>query len=171
MSKDMKLIMERFRKNLNEMPAGLGMPLTVGAATAGGKAEKAANEKAKEKEKIKAANNKLLKQLVMMGSEPQFIELDPGDIKGAKIDANLAELMNGHLRDYLNDPKLGDASVQAGLEFMFQNGKITYGDYRTGKAAKINPGLFAGFLSKVLVTDDLSSPARDTIGFRDILGI
>ena len=32
MSKDMKLIMERFRKSLNEMPTGI-MPVSIGAAT------------------------------------------------------------------------------------------------------------------------------------------
>ena len=60
MSKDMKLIMERFRKSLNEMPAGLGMPLKVGAATAAGKvdaARKAAEDKKeKERQALAAAN-------------------------------------------------------------------------------------------------------------------
>ena len=43
MSKDMKLIMERFRKSLNEMPTGI-MPVSIGAATPIG----SATEKAKE---------------------------------------------------------------------------------------------------------------------------
>lgn len=164
MSKDMKLIMERFRKSLNEMPAGV-MPLTVGAATAAGKAEKA-------KEEIKLANNKLLKKLSLMGSKPQFIELEPGDIKGAKLGfEHLADTMSSFLRDYRNNPKTPPLPGGATVEFIVQNGKIIYGDYNTRKAVKISPAFFAGMLGQALQQAGLSDYANETIGFRDILGI
>ena len=167
----MKLIMERFRKSLNEMPAGV-MPLTVGAATAAGKAEKAEKAKEKAKEEIKLANNKLLKKLVLMGSKPQFIELDPGDIKGAKLGfEHLADTMSSFLRDYRNNPKTPPLPGGATVEFIVQNGKIIYGDYNTRKAVKISPAFFAGMLGQALQRSGLSDSANETIGFRDILGI
>lgn len=99
MSKDMKLIMERFRKNLNEMPSGLGMGLKVGAATAAGKADaarKAAEDKKEEeRQALAAANFQFTYKLQGLGGEPQYIEMEPGDIKGIDY-PKLVELLNGH---------------------------------------------------------------------------
>ena len=82
----MKLIMERFRKNLNEMPAGLGMGLKVGAATAAGKADAAQkaieDKKEEERQSLAAANFQFTMKLEGLGREPQYIEIEPGDIKG-----------------------------------------------------------------------------------------
>ena len=98
MSKDMKLIMERFRKSLNEMPAGLGMGLKVGAATAAGKADaarKAVEDKKKQELKRHAIDNfGFWDRLRSLGSDPQYIEIEPGDIKGIDY-PKLVKLLNG----------------------------------------------------------------------------
>ncbi len=91
MSRDMKLIMERFRKNLSEMPVGAGMPLNIGAATVAGKMEK---------DRMAAAveNAKFIKKLEKLGNKPQFIEIEPGDIKGDTYEYLSNELNNGAKR-------------------------------------------------------------------------
>ena len=98
MSKDMKLIMERFRKSLNEMPGGSGMGLKVGAATAAGKADaarKAVEDKKKQELERHAIDNfGFWDRLRSLGSDPQYIEIEPGDIKGIDY-PKLVELMNG----------------------------------------------------------------------------
>ena len=91
MSKDMKLIMERFRKNLSEMPAGIGMPLKIGAATAAGAMEK-------KRMAAVAENVKFVNKLKRLGDKPEFIEIEPGDIKGGLGLEELSGELNGYTK-------------------------------------------------------------------------
>jgi len=79
MSKDMKLIMERFQKSMNEQLAGIGMPLNIGAATGAAKAAKAKEDK---KNLTLKHNRDLIEKLKSLGSDPTLIELQESDIKG-----------------------------------------------------------------------------------------
>ena len=79
MSKDMKLILERFQKSINEQMAGITMPLNIGAATGAGKAAKAKEDK---KNLTLKHNRNLIKKLQSLGRDPVLIELVEGDIKG-----------------------------------------------------------------------------------------
>lgn len=144
MSRDMKLIMERFRKNLNEMPVGVGMPLNIGTATVGGK---------REKKRRRAAfdNAKFIMKLEMLGDRPQFIEIEPGDL----VEAGGTQLFYPDLAKKLNqeitDPKMTG-------RFGIQNNNLMYTKEVPTKSpfvydivpAKVSPAEFAELLKIVL---------------------
>jgi hypothetical protein len=144
MSKDMKLIMERFRKNLNEMPVGAGMPLNIGAATAGGKMEK-------RKQRSVIRNAKFIMKLERLGDKPQFIEIEPGDL----VEAGGTQLYYPDLVKKLNqeitDPKMTG-------RFGIQNNNLMYTKEVPGVSpfvsrivpAKVSPAEVADLLKIVL---------------------
>ena len=143
MSRDMKLIMERFRKNLNEMPAGVGMPLNIGAATAGGKMEK-------RKQRAVIRNAKFIMKLERLGDKPEFIEIEPGDL----VEAGGTRLYYPDLVKKLNqeitDPKMTG-------RFRISNDNLIYAkEVPTGEntsvilPAKVSPAEVAELLKIVL---------------------
>jgi hypothetical protein len=81
------------------MPAGVGMPLNIGAATAGGKMEK-------RKQRSVIRNAKFIMKLERLGDKPQFIEIEPGDL----VEAGGTQLYYPDLVKKLNqeitDPKM-----------------------------------------------------------------
>lgn len=91
MSKDMKLIMESFKRAMNEQMGGIGMPLKTGVATAAGKAAKAEEDR---RNRVMLHNYRFIRKLRSMGGEPQFIEIEPGDIMGIPF---------GELADFLSE--------------------------------------------------------------------
>ena len=168
MSKDMKLIMERFRKNLNEMPAGLGMGLKVGAATDAGKVEaarKAAEDKKeKERQRIAASNQKFVRRLTNLGNEPQHIEIEPGDIKGIDY-PDLVKILNGVDIDKFSPGIEGKFKLKGGnIIFML----LTDGP-NVGPGAdpwipqKISGRVIAGIMHYALVGQDLYPPEQLSI--------
>ena len=91
MSEDMKLIMESFKRAMNEQMGGIGMPLRKGVQTAAGKAAKAEEDR---RNRIIAHNFHFIRKLRSMGNEGDFIEIEPGDIMGI-VHENLADFLSG----------------------------------------------------------------------------
>ena len=87
----MKLIMESFKRAMNEQMGGIGMPLKTGVATAAGKAAKAEEDR---RNRVMLHNYRFIRKLRSMGGEPQFIEIEPGDIMGIPF---------GELADFLSE--------------------------------------------------------------------
>ena len=166
MSKDMKLIMERFRKNLNEMPAGLGMPLKVGAATAAGKAyaaRKAAEEKKEEeRRRMAVANQKFVKRLSNLGNEPEYIEIEPGDIKGIDY-PELVKILNGIDLDKFKP------GLSRGHDFQLRGGNIIFMLYTDAPVPDpripqmISGRMLARIMQYALVGEDLYPPDQRSI--------
>lgn len=145
MSKDMKLIMESFKRAMNEQMGGIGMPLKTGVATAAGKAAKAEEDR---RNRVIMHNVRFIRKLRSMGGEPQFIEIEPGDIMGIAHD-NLADFLSGY--DHKGVPRLFAVNREGNI---ILTGDVI-GRRRDNVPIKVSPRELAAIIRRKLEKKDL----------------
>ena len=175
----MKLIMETFRRKVNEAPMAGVLPLNVGVATAAGAKEE-------EGRRVKAANDMFIKNLYDMPNEEQFIEIEKGDLAGLGPEGlmGLETMMNDVMDNLEKMDVMGDriraARGNAHAAFIVENDVMVYkessepyfnpeGNYgeatvnqrskfmAEAKTAKFPPALWARILATALHGMGLSS--------------
>lgn len=100
---DMKLIMERFEKAMDEQMGGIGiMPLKTGVATAAGKAKAQAEAR-------KQSNRNLVKKIQGLGDKKTHIEIEYGDLALPMFDRTQTATgvdMSATMKSYANHGNL-----------------------------------------------------------------